>query len=97
MQSDIVVAENLYVNNTLAWGPGRRAVLRMLLQGEYRDNQICLLLNMKRKTVSARRVELWRLGLVRPVRMEKGKRQREKVWGIVPGKEAEAQQLVEQS
>jgi hypothetical protein len=44
------------------------------------DLDIVARYNMKRKTVSARRCELWRHGFVEPIGMKKMGRQRVQIW-----------------
>jgi hypothetical protein len=70
-----------YADHKLQWGPGRRAVMLAFANGvELADEDIHQRYGMKRKTVSARRTELWRLGFVMPVGMKKIHRQRGQVW-----------------
>jgi hypothetical protein len=70
-----------YADHKLQWGPGRRTVMLAFANGaQLADEDICQRFNMKRKTVSARRTELWRLGFVMPIGMKKIHRQRGQVW-----------------
>lgn len=74
-----------YADHKLQWGPGRRTVMLAFANGvQLADEDISQAFNMKRKTVSARRTELWRLGFVMPVGMKKIKRQRGQVWTATP-------------
>jgi hypothetical protein len=51
---------------------------------ELADNDIVQLYSMNRKTVSARRCELWRLGYVIPAGLKKLGRVRVQVWRATP-------------
>lgn len=93
----LVHAAKFYADNKAAWGPGRRTVMLAFTNGAMlSDLDIVTTYNMKRKTVSARRVELWRLGYVVPVGMKKMGRQRVQVWAAtLTGNEAIANILKE--
>jgi hypothetical protein len=74
-----------YADHRIAWGPGRRTVMLAFANGaSLSDNDIAQRHNMKHKTVSARRTELWRLGFVTPVGMKKIKRQLGQIWTATP-------------
>jgi len=79
--SELITASKFYADNKEAWGPGRKAVMLAFADGEQlSDGDICDQYRMKRKTVSARRCELWRLGFVEPIGMKKSGRVRVQVW-----------------
>lgn len=86
MRDPAVVADTkYYADNKDAWGPGRKTVMLAFYGGvELADNDIVELYHMKRKTVSARRCELWRLGYVIPAGMKKLGRVRVQVWRATP-------------
>ena len=85
MARAIVADTKFYADNKDAWGPGRKTVMLAFYGGiQLADNDIVELYHMKRKTVSARRCELWRLGYLIPVGMKKLGRVRVQVWGATP-------------
>ena len=83
--SELVTDTKFYADQKEEWGPGRRTVMLAFARGaQLSDNDIALMYNMKHKTVSARRCELWRLGFVEPVGMKKINRQRGQLWAATP-------------
>lgn len=82
--SDIIAATNLYVDNKQTMGPGRSAVLRAFAVEDLTDQEVAERTGLPVKSTSARRVELWRNGLVEPIAMKRMIRQRAKVWSLTP-------------
>lgn len=70
-----------YADHKLQWGPGRVTVMLAFANGaELTDKDIQKRYRMKPSTVRPRRIELWRLGYVKPIGMRKAGRQRVQVW-----------------
>jgi hypothetical protein len=82
MTTDVIADANLYVDHKFHFGPGGLSVLKAFMGGDFTDQEVAANLGMKHKTVSARRTELWRWGLVIPVGLRHMVRQRAKVWQI---------------
>ena len=95
VEVELVTDTKFYADHREAWGPGRRTVLLAFRNGNrLADNDIAVRFNMKNKTVSARRTELWRLGYVKAVDMKKIHRQRGQVWAATPKGKAQIKRLL---
>ena len=80
-EPEIVSDKKFYIDHKITWGPGRTTVMLAFANGrQLTDDEIATRYSMKPKTVSARRTELWRHGLVKPVGMKKIHRQSGQIW-----------------
>lgn len=94
----IVSDKKFYADHRESWGPGRRTVMLAFRNGnQLSDNDIAERYRMKKKTVSARRTELWRLEYVKPVGMKKIQRQLGQVWAATGKGIAQIRRLLEET